>query len=455
MIRSRRSGVRAALLTLAVALVGIRGGDLQAGESLDASLPRAFVAQRPAPPGTWEKRAIDGSFPGRTVALPVATRIYFFYQDRLGILDLQSGDWTHPRQAFPFHVDDGFAAASDASGIYFLGGEEPRLYRLEPDGLGLTALAPIPQRPRRGARLTADGRGNLYAVVAGGHPKEGGSKSFFRYQITADRWQRLSDVESVNNPGRYSSGLHHVGGSLYTYGDHHVARYDIAAGTWQVLFYVMRYRPFLERGGMSAVDPETHSIYVTLGGESNSLGVLSAEATFHYLRPRLPLALGEPGETLFVAGAGSGKRLYLLSNRERAIYSIATEALSRIGAPEAGKAADHDSPWEIQNVYRGGAHGGLFRHRDSYGSGAYLAPYFYYQRKNVLRRVDPLTSWVSPHKGVYKFHREFSTREAAITSDGENREISSASSSIGSSPTRKSPVVTSIAARPALSAFAL
>lgn len=349
-------------------------------------------------------------------------QVLFFYRNRLSRLDLDAGSWTHSEVDFPFAVDASFAAAAEGSLLYVLAAEAPHLFSLQPDGERVRALAPMPEQPRRGARIAGDGRGHLYAIVAGGHPSDKGSKKLFRYEVAGDRWLSLPQVESVNNPGRYSSGLHHVDGSLFTYGDHHIARFDLESEAWQILFYVMRYRPFLDRGGMSAVDPSTRSIYVTLGGESNSLGVLSTrDATFHYLRPRLPFQLGDAGETFFLTHREAGKRLHLLSNRERAIYSIEVGSLLRIGTPQAGKTADVGSPWESQNVSRRGAHGGLFRHFDSYCSGVYIAPYFYYQRKNVLRRVNPLTSSVSPIEGLYRFHQHFSTSGAAIATDGQGR----------------------------------
>ena len=368
----------------------------------------------------WEKESIPSAIEGRVVTLAAGEDIYIYGDSTCQIYSPRNSVWRPCPLAdsgHPFTVGRGFAVAD---------GQDGHIYMLDSSGVFLgyqkenghyKELEPPPFRPGRGARLVSGADGFLFAVkgIFSGQPQD--SRFLYRYEIETQSWSKLGRLEVVNLPGKYSSGLVRWNGGLFVWGDHHVARYDVAKKDWSKVFYVLRYRPSLEQGGMHALYPDAGKIFYTLGRDSNSLGVLSLDGKrFDYLRPRLPVFVSGDDETLFVAETDAGPSLYFLSPTDQALYSIPLESLEAIEASSPDKSADLGSIWEIHNVGRRGAQGDLVRSIDSFTNAVHVPPYVYYQRKNILRRLNLRTRSSSPN-GQFLFHDRFITAGAAFAYD--------------------------------------
>jgi hypothetical protein len=376
----------------------------------------------------WVKIPISQVFEGRTVSVEVEEDVYFFHGNKLSIYDPGSDSWDHRPEENPYLVDEMFSATFDGHGsVYILTGKTAGFYVFDIKQNKYTELAAMPSPIAIGVRMVSDGDRYIYAAT-GINSKAIEQNILYRYDISSEEWESLGKIKSVNMLGRYSSGLSFWEGTLYAWGDHHVSYFDPITKQWgKEIYYPMRYRPALGNGGMYTVDQKAGLIFVTLGQESNSLGVLTlATKGFYYLSPRLPFLLGDGDDTLFLTEVNQQQRLNVLSGNQKAIYSIELGALNRIDNKVDNSAADIGSSWKIHNIGARGAGGELIRHTDSFTNMIFAPPYVYNHRKNILRRFDLSSGWFSwvggccgPHGAEFKFHKKFITSGAGSAFDAK------------------------------------
>ncbi|MFK7974578.1 MAG: hypothetical protein AB8C02_00490 [Halioglobus sp.] len=410
------------------ALAGCSDANQATTSNLTPAIESTSISKAEEPKNAWVKTSVSHNFEGRTVALEVSDTVYFFHRNLISIYTPATNTWEHREQENPYLVDGQFAATYDQAGaIYLLTGKRGIFQRLNIATHTFETLTTLPGPVQRGPRIESDGKGFIYA--AAGYNEERPAKgTLLRYNVAEDAWEAMGKIKTVNAIGRYSSGLSYWEDKLYAWGDHHVSALDLTEHQWgKKIFWPMRYRPALGRGGMYTIDREAGAKYVTLGRGSNSLGMLGIrDKGFYYLRPRLPFFLEEDDDTLFLSQVNGEKRLNVLANSERAIYSINVDALETIVSKSQNNAADVGSPWTVHNVVRRGAGGELIRHKDSFTNIVYAPPFVYNHRKNILRRFNLKTgrhSWVGgccgPHGKEFKFHKKFIASGAGIAYDDE------------------------------------
>lgn len=402
------------------------------GEPAVSNSPVAaqIVERQPSTPAPvdWAKTPISHEFEGRTVSLEVGNSIYFFHGKTLSIYQPETNVWEHRDETNPYQVDGQFAVTFDQqTGIYILSGINGRFYRLNIQTNMYDELAPVPSEIYRGPRVESDG-GNFIYAATGYKEKSPVKGTLYRYDVADNSWEPKGKIKTVNTIGKYSSGLSYWENKLYAWGDHHVSYFDLEANEWgKSIFWPMRYRPPLGRGGMYTIDREAGAKYVTLGRGSNSIGLLDIRNRgFFYLRPRMPFLLDEDDDTLFLSKVNGEKRINVLANSEKAIYSIDVNALETIHRKSDDKSADVGSPWVVHNVVPRGAGGELIRHKDSFTNSILAPPFIYNQRKNILRRYkikNGAHSWVGgccgPRGKAFKFHKKFIASGAGIAYDDE------------------------------------
>ncbi len=263
----------------------------------------------------------------------------------------------------------------------------------------------------RGARLVGDGRGAILCTLAGG------TNQWNRYRD--GKVEPMPQVETVNMPGKYAAMLFRVGAKILCLGDHHVSSFDLATGKWDgtnKLFFVLGFRPALDRGGMFCQDPVSQMVFCVHGKDSRAVGVLLPQRQFHYLRPRLPIGVRDQGELLFLTGAGAGLRLNLLSQVERALFWIPVTELAIVDRTD--RSVEAGSRWQIWNLREVGAAGDLVRERDSTGNLEFVDPLVYVQRKNAIRSIE-YDDWLHcDWQGVPEFGNNFAVKGAALCTDG-------------------------------------
>jgi hypothetical protein len=414
-----------ASLTLGV-LVGrglfARAESSGVGLHSDSRLAQEFLSGLPARPvdtdrdtGRWEGRGLGGrAWSGYTIAVSTGQTVCFLHGRDVEVLGADGG-WECWEGVLPWPIGPFSDAAWDwGEGIVVVGGGEPG-FRLD---LGTRQTEEIPGLAVPslwGTRVACDSAGVPYCAQGGG------TRVFGRVRNRS--WERLQRCTTVNPLGAFSAALYWIPGRAFVaFGDHHIGRFDDGALRWPAprAYFVMRFRPAADRGGMVCQDPETYDLYVTLGKGSRSLGVADVQSRrFFHLRPKLPIALREWGRTLFITGEGDGKRLNLLSLADRAIYSIRLGGLHRIG--EGDRLADDGSRWEIWNTSPRGSHGELVREKDSVCNVGYVGEYVYVQRKNLVRRFDRRTLAWSENGAGYKYGRYFLAPGAGLCTDGGDR----------------------------------
>ncbi|MAG55024.1 MAG: hypothetical protein CMJ83_01905 [Planctomycetes bacterium] len=250
-----------------------------------------------------------------------------------------------------------------------------------------------------------------------------GDGSGYWAQLVDGKWEPRPPLVIVNPLGKFSSGLHPAGDGIAAFGDHHVAWFDMAKQAWRAkadVHIVMRVRPAIGRGGMSTWDRAKDQVFVTLGKSSRSLGILQLnQRRYFHLRPRLPIALRESGETLYVDGKGGDRRLVLVSIENEARFSIPVRDLVRIGAKD--QKADGATEWEVWNSAPYGADGELIRERDGFSNMLVVGRQMYTQRKNVVRRWHLDRRLHSKNSAGHHYGSEWITLGAAAAADPTGR----------------------------------
>ena len=376
-----------------------------------------------AGPETWSREPLPQELEGRVVAVRFGREVFIYSGNACKIYSVGSAPWKDcplkEDSGLPFQVDAGFAVADGGDGNLYLLTSDRQFFQYDVQKGEYRKIAEPTFAPINGVRLSAGEEGVVYAVSGMRKRHSRYSRLLFRYDIGEDQWESLGRLKMVNVPGRYSSGMVGWKGGIFLWGDHHISRYAEESGEWDIVYYVLRYRPFLGRGGTFAFDASEGRVFYTLGAGSNSVGVLSLpEKRFDYLRPRLPVPIENSDETLFITGELEHKRLNLLSVPDQQVFSIPISSLRAIGKEGPGAAADVGSIWRVHNIGNRGSAGDLVRFDDSYTNALYVPPYLYYQRKNLLRRMDLKTLRASP-QGAFLFHENFITEGAGFAYDGQ------------------------------------
>lgn len=306
------------------------------------------------------------------------------------------------------------ATADGGGGIWFGGGKTPRVVHVTPGTWKVQDAPALDLEVKRGFRMVVHG-GELHLTPGGNDLK--------LLRLAGGKWHERPDLVVVNGPGKFSAGLLSTATGIGVFGDHHIGWLDTSTNRWRPqndVHVVLRLRPALERGGMSAQDPETGLTFVTLGKGARSLGVadLISRRYFH-LTPRLPEGLTDSGETLYVSGRGAARRLNVASIDRKLRWSIPLGGLKRID--HRHRVADAGSPWEVWNSMEWGAHGELIREKDGLANMVVVGRWMYTQRKNLVRRFHLDEKKHSDNMAGHAYGSEWITRGAAMVSDGERR----------------------------------
>jgi len=363
----------------------------------------------------WRVESVPFDWTDRTLTAPFGDHVLLLH-GRDGVELSRDGTLRPHLGVLPMPVTERTAVAAAAGGrFWFCGGAAGRTFLINPEDWSHEEIPPLGEVVTRGARLAVR-EGKLYAI-------RGGEDRVLR-RFDGEAWEALPGDGLLTGLGLHSAGLYSVADGIAAFGDHHVGWWDADEGRWRdkklKVWVVLRLRPALGDGGMSAQDPATGWVAVTLGKGSRSLGLadLSGRRYFH-LRPRLPGLLRHSGETLYVDGRGADRRLVVLSIEDRQRWSIPVASLERIAAP--ARLADTGSPWTVANAMPWGGHGELIRARDGLGNMVLHGPWVYTQRKNLLRRWNLKTQEHSTNLSGRRFGERWINRGAAMASDGGDR----------------------------------
>jgi hypothetical protein len=379
------------------ALVGTTTGQTQAGPQ-------------------WQRTPMPQVWPEFTHAVALGADAWFLHGRDLSRL-AWGGTWTHEVGRLPVPVGPFSACTADRDGQILVvpGGGQPA-FRFRPGTAATESIPALALDTLRGVVAAVDEANRPCAIVGGRLP------TFVR--VHDGRLEPLPSVNTVNPVGGYSAGLFAMPGNLLVaFGDHHVNTFDVAKNAWLVkndLYCQLGFRPALDRGGMCAQDAGSGNVFMTLGKGSRSVGVLSTERRFYHIRPRLPFLLEDPDRSLCATRLGDQVRLVLLSRQQGAVFSLPHTSIGLIGYRE-DRAAEAGSRWETWNSRGGGSHGDLSRERDSACNLAFVEPFIYVQRKNIVRRIH-VDSWAHSGVGVgYQYGPEFAVAGAAFCYDGADR----------------------------------
>lgn len=366
----------------------------------------------PAAAVGWRRTALgEPRWSGYTRAVTVGTNAYLLHGRDVEVVR-GDGTFEHWASALPRPVEAFSAVATvDDDKIAVVPGRGAVAFLFDPRTRTSSDLVGLTLQTGRGARIVSDARGSLLCTL--GH----GSNQWVRYRD--GNVEPMPAVETVNMPGKYASALFRVGGKILCLGDHHVSSFDLDAGKWDgtnKLFFVLGFRPALDRGGMFCQDPVSQMVFAAHGKGSRAVGVLFPQRQFHYLRPRLPIGLHDAGETMFLTGAGAALCLHVLSLLEGALFSIPVAELAMVDRRD--RSVEAGSRWQIWNLRELGAAGDLVRERDSTANTVFVDPLVYVQRKNALRSIEYYDWLHCDWKGTPEFGPNFAVKGAAICTDG-------------------------------------
>jgi len=368
--------------------------------------------------GTWERIPLGKhAWTGFTHAIGIGDS-GFFLHDRTVEHRRPDGTWERWDNVLPHPVGPFSAARQDSkANIVVLPGNEKPGFVLELSTRKVIKTYPaLAIKTFRGCQLALDAQ-DVPHVAIGGRSKSWG-------RVIDGKWEDLPGLATVTPVGMFSSGLFFVGDKFIAFGDHHVNNYFPATKSWPhkgKLFTQLGIRPALDRGGMGCQDRQTGTVCLTLGKGSRSLGLIMVHtATYHHVRPRLPIALWDEDRSLYVTGAGGNRYLNLLSRREGAIFRLLVSSMHTIGT-RGDKRAEAGSPWIVWNTSQGGSHGDLARERDSVCNLVFVEPFIYLQRKNIVRRIHYKTIEHSKTQAGHLYGKKFATMGAAFCYDGSER----------------------------------
>lgn len=399
----RSSSLRCAF-TVAVL---IASGPVRAAQAVQ---PVAEAA--PTAAAGWRRTALrEPRWSGYTRAVTVGSRAYLLHGRDVEVVH-EDGTFEHLASVLPRPVEAFSAVATvDDGKIAVVPGRGALAFLFDPRTRTARDVAGLALQTGRGARIVSDARGSLLCTLGNG------SNQWVRHRD--GRVEPMPPVETVNMPGKYASALFRVGGKILCLGDHHVSSFDLDTGKWDgtnKLFFVLGFRPALDRGGMFCQDPASQMVFAAHGKGSRAVGVLLPQREFHYLRPRLPIGLHDAGETMFLTGAGAALRLNVLSLLERTLFWIPVAELAMVDRRD--RSVEAGSRWQIWNLREVGAAGDLVRERDSTGNAVFVDPLVYVQRKNAIRSIE-YHDWLHcDWEGTPEFGPDFAVKGAAICTDG-------------------------------------
>ena len=363
----------------------------------------------------WRADVVGFDWTGHTIAVRGHGKSAWLLHDR-DVTRLDS-DGTLERFAYvlPIPVTSLTHATPDGEGnIWFGGGPAGRVFHIEAHTWRVREAPAIGSEVNRGFRLIMHA-GELHMTP--------GRPDLSLKRLREGKWRALPDLVVVNAPGKFSAGLLSIPAGLGVFGDHHVGWLDGETNTWRKksdVHVVLRVRPALGRGGMSTQDPESGLGFVTLGKGARALGAVDlAGRRYFHLTPRLPAGLSDPGETMYVSGAGATRRLNVVSIDQKVRWSIAVGALVRIDHEK--RSADVGSAWEVWNAMAWGSNGELVRETDGLSNMVVVGRWMYTQRKNLVRRFHLDEKRHSENMAGHAYGSEWINRGAAMATDGSSR----------------------------------